>query len=136
MKWLTAVVFLFSVVALQSSGLESDDALRQRFVGTWWGEEDVGLESYSYGEKTYRSDGTASGFIDDWSEGKRERTVFRSTWKIEDGHLISHVVFTNMPEFLPPKEDIVDKIVSIDHRKMVLIAEIDHHEYSRYRKSP
>jgi hypothetical protein len=117
-----------------SVSADSDEQLGQSIIGVWWGEEGVGTPDYSYSEKTFNRDGTALGFIDSWPNGSRERTVFRSTWMIKDRKLISTVIFTNTPEFLPSDANIVDKIVSIGKEKMVLIAD-DGVELTRYRKS-
>lgn len=136
MRSLFLLTGLLIVTACQTSTQETDDVYQKNIIGTWsWGyPEKDGISLY--GEKTYNTDGTATGFIIVRSLGADEkahdisRTTFQSQWIIEDGILHSYNILYSDGKFV---DLISDKIISILNDRAEYKAVASGNRFSRER---
>ncbi|GAA5481287.1 hypothetical protein [Haloferula sargassicola] len=100
--------------------------VRPLLPGTWTCQENYGGAS-AYMEKTFRSDGTASGFIDmrggDASVGVLlPRVPFRSRWRFdEQGNLVTYDVRTEVPGLYEEDWKSRDRILHADDQRIDFI---------------
>ncbi|MEY4588179.1 MAG: hypothetical protein RL497_255 [Pseudomonadota bacterium] len=136
MKKLIAVFALIVLVAC-SQMPSTKNNFSKTIVGTWYFDEQNPDGSRSYFEKTYKADGTASGYMTDTvidALGVKKvlsRTEFTSRWRIEENMLfITDAAYSDGTKI----EKILDKILEITKEKSVLQSVDTGDILIRYRK--
>lgn len=114
------IAFALTLTALSKSVADSDIRNQEQILLGTWHEEDSESGLHMAGEKTFRPNGTAEGWIKIWrrsSDGKEVLVgdaTFKSRWRIEGNELVSFEVFTEPKGLLDPNKEIRDVILSLD----------------------
>ena len=97
------IVLLLISLCLPAKAQTNDEGFRRCLIGTWIGDES---------EKTFHDDGTVTGILHPANDSDKVVT-FKSSWRVENGRLISEVVETSDSGVLASGTAFADKIVSI-----------------------
>jgi hypothetical protein len=96
----------------------TDAEMQTRIIGTWV--LDDGPLSLYYMEKTYRPDGTATGFVLNRQTGKR--IEFTSRWEIKNGYLTGEVSSASDSALLVGG-NYLNKIVKMTEKRFIMVQE-------------
>ena len=114
-----SLLLAFGVTACREQpSAQTDAEMKSRIIGTWV--LDDGPFSLYYMEKTYATDGTASGFLLNRQTGKR--IEFSSRWEIKDGYLTGEVSSTSDSALLVGG-NYLNKIVKMTDKRFIMVQE-------------
>ncbi|WP_237058609.1 hypothetical protein [Microbulbifer sediminum] len=118
-------------------GNAGDEYISKSLVGTWRGSY-VHMEGrlYVYGEKSYKADGSAQGYIsyvvlqDDGNMTEVERVTYSSNWRVEQGILVITDARYSDGEYI---KEMRDQILSIDTDSATFRSLEDDSRFERFR---
>jgi hypothetical protein len=118
MRFVPFAIVLGMVVTACHRPASSDDALRQKLVGTWvWS---IGTEG-GVGATTLAPDGSfVSKSMNRWPGGSKEFS-YEGRWEIKDGLLTFTYLKTSEPEAMPVGKLEHLEIIRADNRELALL---------------
>ena len=132
------ILMLATLIGCAQASQKQQSNFSKAILGTWFSNEANADGSQTYFEKTYKSDGTAEGFLIDAvsdSLGNKKilsRLEFKSHWHIENDMLIiTDVIYSDGSN----NKKITDKIIEINKEKSILQSIDTGETLVRYRKN-
>lgn len=111
----------------------SDAEWVEKITGTWTSGK-VTETVIRYNEETYFADMTTCGFFHEAGFNYDTRVgLFKTTWEVVDGMLITVIIEATSNTYLEIDEIIKDKIISVEENLMILQSIDTGSTYKRYR---